>query len=332
MQVSVLWAWKGQLQLSPYFDSNVQESLSKPVSTVGFKLRGNLSEQVSRSRWRIYGDVLGQTYLDGKFRNESKWVGRMESGFRYALVPKVHLTGQLIHFQKTFYLQERSYRWTEYGTYIQLFPGNKFTFWIGYVLRSTAFKSVDIIRFYENNLEMRVRYAVNSKLSLEGALLSGSINFQNFRALGVEDDMSLILLDLDQEDESIKGLFHLQYQGKVIVGIQSGFESVKSNSVIGKYDQLILRIYLSGRLGQSSFYHLVLQRVDKDYLYTELQGISGFRDPEERIQNRTYIQLEKEFRQGMMGFIQFSLLENETIINRRYYDKKILEAGVKYNL
>ena len=203
---------------------------------------------------------------------------------------------------------------------------------MGYVLRSSVFKSGDLIRFFEDNLEIRVRYAVSSKLSLEGTVLSGLINYQDYDAWSLENDTSLIHLDFDQEDEFTRGLLHLQYRGKMIVGIQTGFESVKSNSVIGKFNQVVLRIYLSGRLGESSFYHLVLQRVDKNYLYPALHGISGFRDPEERIQNRTYIQLERELRHGAMGFIQFSLLENETIYNQRYYDKKMVELGVKYDL
>lgn len=332
LSLSTVRGWNGQFQLSPYLDSNVQESLAQATPSYGLKLRGNLNEQLSRKQWKIYGDALGQTFMDGKFREESKWIARMESGFRYILTSRLHLTGQLTHFRKMFYSLERSYRWTEYGTYLQIFPRKSLTVWMGYVLRSSVFKSGDLIRFFEDNLEIRVRYAVSSKLSLEGTVLSGLINYQDYDAWSLENDTSLIHLDFDQEDEFTRGLLHLQYRGKMIVGIQTGFESVKSNSVIGKFNQVVLRIYLSGRLGESSFYHLVLQRVDKNYLYPALHGISGFRDPEERIQNRTYIQLERELRHGAMGFIQFSLLENETIYNQRYYDKKMVELGVKYDL
>jgi len=243
----------------------VEESLSNPDPTYGLKLRGNLNNQISRPRWRLYGDLLGQTFLDGKFRDERKLVANMEFGFRYALSSRVNLMGRLSHFQKTFYSQSRSYRWTEYGTYLQFSPLHKITTWINYIRKSTAFRSGNTIRFYEDNFEIRGRYTFNPRLSLEGIASSGSIAYKDYEAWDVESDTSLIMLGFDQNDKFLRGLFHFRYQGKLILGIQTGFESVTSNSVIGEFEQMIYRIYLSGRWGSSNFYHLVLQRVNKDY-------------------------------------------------------------------
>lgn len=330
---STLSAWSGQIQFSPYLDSNVGESLTKkPDPTYGLKLRGGVNGQVSRSQWRLHTDLLAQTFLDGKFKEESKWVANMESGFQYALLRKLYLTGQLTHFQKMFYSQERSYRWTEYSTHLQVSPAGNLMIWIGYVLKSTVFRTGETIRFYERNREIRGRYTFNPWLYLEGVATSGSIGYKNFGAWGVEDVTSLVPLDFDQKDKFTRGLIHLRYQGKAICGIQVGFESVNSNSIIGKFDLVIFRVYLTARLGKSNFSHFVLQRVDKDYQYPAIEGISDFRDPEERIQNRTYLQLERELREGTMGFIQFSLLKNETILNQKYYDKTMVEFGIKYEL
>lgn len=204
------------------------------------------------------------------------------------------------------------------------------TGWAGYVVKSTAFRTGETTRFYENDLEVRGRYTFGRRFSLEGVATSGAIIYRDYEAWGVGDDTSLVRLDFDQQDEFTKVLLHLRYQGKVIAGFQTGFEQVSSNSIIGEYNEVIYRLYLSGRLGKSYFYHLVFQRVDKDYEYPLLQGVTGFRDPEERIQNRTYLQLETEFGNGSVGFIQISLLENETILNQRYYDKMMLEFGLKH--
>ena len=296
------------------------------------KLKGSLAQDYTRDQWEIYGDLLGQTFLDAVFWDESKLVANLESGFRYGITPKMFLLGQLTHFEKIFYRQARSYRWTEYRNYLQLFSQNATTLWLGYSLRSTSFRTGETVRFSEDDFEIRGRYVFNSRLYMEGTAATGSVNYRNFLAWRVENDALPVLSDVNQTDESSRGSVHLRYRGKVIVGMQVGFERVTSNSVIGEYDLTSYRIYLSGRRGKSDFYHVVIQRMDKHYEYPALQGVSGFRDPEERIQNRTYVQWEHLLPSGAMGFVQISLLKNETILNQRYYNKFIMELGAKYSL
>ena len=330
--ISKLSAVKGQFYLSPYFDSNVQESLNNPEPTYGIKLRGNLAHAISRSRWKIFGDLLTQTFLDVLFINESKLVIHTEMGLQYRLLPELHLLGQWIHFQKEFYEKSRSYRWSEFRTYLQISPSKKFTAWIGYLPRSSTFITYNTIRFYEDNWEVRTRHNFTSRLSLEGSATISTITYEDYPAWGMVNDTLRVPLDFDQKDKSMNGLIHFRYQGKIIVGVQVGYESVSSNSVIGEFDLISFRGYLSGRIGKSNFYHLVLQRMDKNYQYPRLRGIAGYRDPEEKIQNRTYVQFEHVLKNSATGFIQISFLENETILNLRYYDKTLIEIGVKYEL
>ncbi len=326
----VLSAAGVQFHVSPYFDSNVQEALADPEPTFGLKLRGNLNRETSGPRWNLYGNVLSLTFLDAKYPSESKLVGHIESGFRYRLLSRLSFTGHLIYFQKAFYWQRRSYRWTEGNSYVQWSPIRRFTFWAGYAHKSTAFKFRETIRYYEDSFEIRVLRLFARRFSIEGEAAFGTVDYRDYTAWTVEDDSNLVSLHIDQEDEFVRGLVHIRYQGRVITGVQGGYESASSNSVVGEYDQIVFRIYISGRLGNSIFYHFVLQRVDKHYRYPELQGITGFRDPEERIQNRTHARLERELGTGVLGFFQMSFLENETILNQRYYDKTVLELGVKY--
>jgi len=192
-------------------------------------------------------------------------------------------------------------------------------------------ETTDKFRFGEDNFEFRGRYRINPRIFLEGTLTGSNIVHKDFNAVGVVDD-SLVFLEYPQKDNGIEGLIHVRYQGKIIAGVQIGIGVIGSNSVIGEFSLVSYHAYISGKLGPSTFYHFVFRRIDKEYQYPELEGESRYRDPEEPTQNLGHFRLEQVLRGGSIGYLQISLLGNETIFNQRYYDKTMVEVGIKCEL
>ena len=329
---STLEAVDGQLQFSSYYDSNVREALTVPDPTLGLTLRGRLSHEIRPPRLNIFGEILTQANLDALFQEESKLIINAELDFRYTLSQALNVLGNLSHFQKSFYNHTGSYLWTEYSTFLQYSPRSRYSGWLGYRHRKKTLETTDRYRFGEDNLEFRGRYRINPRIFLEGTLTGSNIVHTDFNAVGVVDDTSLVSLEYPQKDKGIEGLIHVRYRGKIIVGVQIGIGIVGSNSVIGEFNLVSYRAYISGKLGPSTFYHIVFRRIDKDYQYPELEGESRYRDPEEPTQNLGHFRLEKVLKGRSIGYIQISLLENETIFNQRYYDKTMVEIGIKHEL
>jgi len=329
---STLEAVDGQLQFSTYYDSNVREALTDPDPTSGLTLRGRLSHDISRPRLNIYGEILTQANLDAIFPGESKLIVNTDLNFRYALFKSTYILGQLSHFQKSFYNHTSSYLWTEYNTFLQFSPITGYSGWLGYRHRGKTLETTDKFRFGEDNFEFRGRYRINPRIFLEGTLTGSNIVHKDFNAIGVVDDTSLVFLEYPQKDKGIEGLIHVRYRGKIIVGVQIGIGVIGSNSVIGEFSLVSYHAYISGKLGPSTFYHFVFRRIDKEYQYPELEGESRYRDPEEPTQNLGHFRLEQVLRGGSIGYLQISLLVNETIFNQRYYDKTMVEVGIKCEL
>lgn len=329
-QYSTLQAVDGQLQFSSYFDTNVRESLNVPESTFGLATRGRLNHDISRQRTNVYGEILAQVNLDAHFLGESKLIVNADLDFQYTLNKSICILGQLSHFQKSFYNRTGSYLWNEYNTFLRFLPTPRFSGWFGYRHRSKSLESKDKYRFGEDNLEFRGRYNIDPKIFLESTISRSNIDHMDFSAVEVADDTSLIFLGYPQKDKGINGLFHLRYWGKVIIGVQLGIGVVESNSVIGEFSFVNYHAYLSGQLSPTIFYHVVFRRLDKAYQYPALEGESKYRDPEEPTQNLTHIRLEKVLGNSYIGYVQMNLLQNETIYNHQYYDKTMIELGIKY--
>ncbi len=328
---STLEAVDGQLQFSTYYDSNVREALPDPDPTLGLTLRGRLSHEIHPRRLNIFGEILTQANLDAIFQDESKLIVNAELDFRYTLSRALHIMGNLSHFQKSFYSHTGSYLWTEYSTFLQYSPRSRYSGWLGYRYRKNTLEVKDRFRFGEDNFEFRGRYNINSKIFLESTITRSNIVHEDFNAVDVEDDTLLVPLGYPQNDTGVQGQLHLRYLGKKkIIGLQVGIGDVKSNSVIGEFNFISYYAYLSGQLGPSTFYHVVFRRVDKEYQYPALEGISEYRDPEEPVQNLTHIRLERALSGNSIGYVQISILKNETIFNQRYYDKTLIEFGIKY--
>lgn len=329
---STLEAVDGQLQFSTYYDSNVREALTDPDPTSGLTLRGRLSHEIHPRRLNIFGEVLTQANLDALFQEESKLIINAELDFRYAWSQALHVLGNLSHFQKSFYNHTGSYLWTEYSTFLQYSPRSRYSGWLGYRYRKKTLETTDRYQFGEDNLEFRGRYHINPRVFLEGTLTGSNIVHKDFNAIGVVDDTLLVFLGYPQKDEGIEGLIHVRYRGKIIAGVQIGIGAIGSNSVIGEFSLVSYHAYISGKLGPSTFYHFVFRRIDKEYQYPELESESRYRDPEEPTQNLGHFRLEQVLRGGSIGYLQISLLENETIFNQRYYDKTMVEVGIKCDL
>ncbi len=330
--LSGVWCQKASLQVATYFDSNVDEALTETVPTVGFKLRGNLNHRIITQDWQIDGNILTQTYLDAILPTQSKLVVNSGLGLRYFFTPALQAVGGLNHFQKAFYDQGPSYRWTDYALNMRHRPADKLSIGAGWSHRTTNYTSLDSIKFLGRLVELRIGYHLTQNWLLEGLVRNRKTTFRDYPAQGVLNDTTLVQLGRSQRDDARSVQFHTRYQGKMIVGASLRYEQVTSNSVTGGFNLLNGRAYLSCRLGKTTMLHFIIQRVDKNYRRGDLSGVTAYRDPEERIQNRTYLQLERQLKPSVIGYLQMSHLANETLVNQRYYNKTMLELGIKFKL
>ncbi|MFH1852707.1 MAG: hypothetical protein ABIA75_10210 [Candidatus Neomarinimicrobiota bacterium] len=321
------------LQISTYFDSNVSESSTRPMSSLGLKLRGNLEHGIVGKTWSAGGYLLTQTYLDAIYREQSKMVVNSGLNLGYRISPALQAEASFDHFQKSFYSDSYSYRWSDYrGGLVYGDRDGRRTTRLYLLRRSTVYSVLDSIKILFSGGEWRYTGRFDQHWLLAIISRGGHTDYENYPAWAVENDTTLIPLDHDQSDRQISGTLHFRYQGRLIFGLAGDYELNKSNSAIGDYHQFGGRGYLSARLGDKVMLHVIIQRVNKLYRRADLAGISAYRDPEERIQNRTYLQLERTLTANGIGYLQFSLLANETVLNRQYYNKGIVEAGIKFKL
>ena len=320
-----------QIQSATYFDSNVRESLNAPEPTFGLIFRGRMRHGMRADRLTVSGDLLGQVNLDAVLSAESQLLANAYLGVQYRITRALFLQGNWSHFQKSYFGRTGSYAWTNYDASIRFSPTSRYTGWLGYRHKKKTLETTERFRFGEDNLEVRGRYNITSKIFLEGVLTGTRIVHTDFNAVGVADDTSLIFLEYPQRDRGVEGHLHMRYRGKAITGMQISFGNIHSNSSIGAYTSLGFQVYVSGRLRPSTYYHLVFRLLEKHYAFPELGGQSRYRDPEEQVQNLAHVRLERVLGSSI-GYLQISLLQNETIFNQRYYDKAMVEIGFKYEL
>lgn len=321
-----------QLQFSTYYDSNVSESTTSPDSTFGFTARGRLSEVRRLSRVSLSGEILAQTYFDVYDQDEYKLIFNGVLGLRYSLSNSLQIRGQFQHFLKSFLYASESYDWTLFSTTLQYSHHSRYAVWLSYLHRYKILEGNGQYRFIEENLELNHRYHFNTRWLLEGSLLISDLTHTDFDALDVIQDTSLISLGFPRKDRGFGGVIHLRYHGSIIIGSRIGARTVRSNSAIGDYNLRLYQVYLSGNLGQSTYYHMIYRLVDKDYRYPQLEGMSWYRDPEEHDQNLTHLRLERMMSDNGIIYMQLSFLRNETILNHQYYSKTMIEIGLKYEL
>lgn len=318
----------GDYRLSPYFDSNVRESPDDPFSSGGLKIGAQLSHQRFHPRWNGNGNVQARVFLDGRIPQESKVALNVESGLQYTLSPLFYSVFHFGYFHKSFLWRSRDYRRSEAIAGLGVNPSPAVSAKASFQWRNTRFVPLETFRFTDRSLELSLDYAVSRQVSARAAGSMGRVHYRDFPAYFLSRDSLLVPLDDSQQDEFFRGLIHLRYRGRMVLGVQASVQTVSSNSVVGEFDMVIYRAYLSGRSGRFNFFHLVYQRVDKRYRYPGFRVESGYRDPEEKIQNQTHFRWERTVAPNAAVFLQISLLQNETIWNQLYYNKVLAELGI----
>ncbi|MEE9162351.1 MAG: hypothetical protein V3U35_05205 [Candidatus Neomarinimicrobiota bacterium] len=321
-----------QLQFSTYFDSNVREDLVSPSPSAGLTLRGRLSSRWQRPSLEFSADLLGQSVVDATIPTESKLLIDAGIGASYSITGALRVSGQVNHFQKALYVGTGSYAWTDLESIVRFTPTPRFGLRLGYRYRRKTLAATQRLRFGEDNLELKGRYNLNSQSFIESGITGSNVIHRDFSALVAAGDSLLVPLAAPQEDRGLEGWLHVRRGGRTIVGLQFGFGEVRSNSVIGGYTKISARAYLSGQLRRTTFYHIDIRLIHKAYAFPNVVGESRYRDPEEPLQNMAHIRLERALNVRSIGYIQVSRLQNETSFNQRYYDKTMVEVGVKLGL
>lgn len=113
---------------------------------------------------------------------------------------------------------------------------------------------------------------------------------------------------------------------------ECGYELRTSNSVLGEFAQFRAGMTISGRLSKNMLYHLAGYLAKKRYATTITGGRTQYRDPEQPAQNRLYLRIERKYAPASALYFQISYLNNETLVNRVYYNKALVEIGFKYSL
>ena len=328
----ILDAAESQLQFSTYFDSNALETLNAPTPSSGISLRGRMNNQWQWDELGISGNLMGQVILNAALPRESKLLFDANLDAVYALSAALVIRGQIKRFQKALYAGAGSYAWTDAETFVRFSSVPGYSLWLGYRTRRKSLEASQRLRFTEDNLEMRARYRLSTRSIIEGTLTGSRVIHRDFNAVAVAEDTLLIPLAYAQDDRGLDGWLHVRRGGRTIVGLQFGGGTVRSNSVIGAFIIVSARAYISGQLRPATFYHIDLRLINKTYAFPSLQGESRYRDPEEPLQNMAHFRLEQALGGRGIGYLQVSRLQNETSINQRYYDKTMVEIGVKLDL
>lgn len=314
-----------------YFDSNLREDADRGVSSVGLKLRGNLAHGVDHRKNHFYGTILAQAHLDAIYREQSKLIVNSGAGISRALAQKLFGTVEFSHFQKSFNEAEYTYRWSQLAANLTLQPGRTWSITGDLSRRLTNFALLDSVRFNETQLALKLTNKYRRHWLIAANIALGRIDFENYHAQELVNDTSLVHGSVNQCDRLVRTGLSVRYQRRLIVGARITWEGLNSNSAAGDYRALRGRFYLSCHLPAGLLLHFYIHRVKKIYPQRYPAIVTINRDPEERIQNRVYLRLERSLTPAIL-FMQLGRLSNETIMNQKYYNKLQLETGVIFNL
>ena len=320
-----------QFQLATYFDSNASEAAALSYSTFGLSLRGLWQQDYSRNKFRMSGQLLGQAFLDPMFGYGEKYILRGHLDLHYELSKTSEIYSSAVRFQKVLNGDSGTYARTEYQSQFRVYPSPNFSGLIGYKIRTKLLHYYTQYRFTEHIFETQVKYRFNSKYHLVTSVRGRTLHHRDLKARSLGSTGNLVNHTYSQRDWGFEASTNLRYSGTFLAGIQLGAEAVYSNSELNQYDMVFLHSYFTTRLGTSTYLHLVFRRIDKHYRYPHILNESLYRDPEEALQNLFHLRFEREFSRKRIIYLQFSLLSNETTINRQYYEKAFIETGFKYS-
>ncbi|MBC8192329.1 MAG: hypothetical protein ISR87_00565 [Candidatus Marinimicrobia bacterium] len=325
-------SYEKQLNLSTYFDSNPRENLTNIESTFGLKARGLMRFEQDRQNAHFYGSILGQGFLEPALFLDSKVVVNGELGGHYKFARGYRMDAGLKTFQKLYFDElQRSGR-TTLSVSIKRLRSQKMQQELG--VRSTA-SHIDygtLFQYYDQRMFLKLTRRLTSDFQAEFSAHLGQIDYSDYPARILIGNFLELSNTENQQDFTRTLGIHLKHLGKMIWGVAVNFEDINSNSTTAESNVWSAKLYASGRLSDQVFFHVVLNGMKKFYAQTDFLEATPYRDPEENIQNQLHIQLERVIHPSRVLYIQYSLIKNETIFNHWYYNKNLIEIGVKLTL
>jgi len=322
-------AWETQANLSSYYDSNPRENIERREPTFGLKARGLLRFDKTSPSGRLFGSILGQGFIEPALFLDSKVILNSELGGSYQLFQGYRFRSVLTTFQKLYFEDfQRTARTTLSGS-IKRHKSRVRQQELG--LRRSDFR-IDfgtLFHYVDHRVFLNLTRQIGADFQAELSTQIGRIDYQDYPARILRgDSLSLSPLEDQQDNTQMLGL-HVKHMGKVIWGVAINFENIRSNSAIEEAQVWSMKLYASGRLSEQLFFHIVLNGMKKGYAHTDFFEATPYRDPEENIQNQFHVQLERVVHPSRVLYIQYSYIKNETVFNHWFYDKNLIETGVK---
>lgn len=336
-----------QFNFSPYYDSNIIESLANPVSGYGFNLRAKTSEDFRAGHFEIRTGLLAQGYLETEIYEESKviivpqiYVSHPISsnsilylsneGF-YKRFPDKHSVDLNIEGMESTSSQKRYRYWVDTQFGLQTRIDDNLQSSVSFRYRPTTVENLRMYQYETFLTQWKTKVYLGSHFNLSTGLGYVNTQHRDFLARKLNSNSSLVRSEHPQRDYGLRLEAQLQYRGSVIAGVRLLGESIRSNSVVGRYVQARIEPYASGYIGSKFFYHFAFEFSYKEYEHENQQIIIGYRDPEGPAQNRAHLKIERFIGDDLLSFIQVSMFRNESIIVGRYYDKTIAQIGLEYS-
>jgi len=331
--VGLIFPADKQFLLSTYLDSNPIESLSNPEPTWGLKLQEKVVLRSVYKAWDLNSTFVGQGFLEPSLILDSKLVGSAMIIARRALIKTWSFNTHLESFQKLYLKELQLSSRSMMSIALERRPDKQTKQSLGISgLRSQIDRGA-LYSYLEGQAFLELWRPLTSTLRSEIKLTLGQARFNDLPVRELTDSSTVFIVEgKDQKDQFGRLTIHLRHQGRMIYGLALTHEIVASNSIFGEAKTWLVKIYASQRMGKHSYLHLVLQGMDKNYQHRDLNALNLFRDPEEIIQNQIHCQLERVIDPNRSIYLQYGYLKNETIFNQWFYEKQILEVGLKLSL
>lgn len=321
-----------QLTLSSFIDSNPRENIDDTQSVFGLKARGLIRFDETQEHSRLYGSLLGQGFYEPGLFLDSKLIMNAELGGQYVLASAWRLDASVKSFQKLYFEDiQRSGR-TTLDMAVQHSNVSGLKQRVGISQAASHIQSTTLFKYTDRQGYLSLSQGFTPRLSGEISFQLSQVDYHNYAARELEDDSLFYNNSEDQKDQSWLMGLHVRYTGKFICGASLSYEDVSSNSSLDEARILAAKLYLSGRLSQKIFIHVVLQGMNKYYEHTLSTEVNHYRDPEENIQNQLHLQLERVFSPKRLLYVQYSYIKNETVFNHWFYNKSLIETGIKFTL
>ena len=325
-------AWEHQLNFSTYFDSNPRENIENKEPTYGLKARGLMRFEQESSKGRLYGSMLGQGFLEPALFLDSKVIFNGEVGGHYSLIRGYLISTRLQTFQKLYFDDlQRSGHTTVSGS-IKRLKSHKSQQELGIRRTGSFIDYGSLFQYTEKSVYLKYTQHLKSEFQAVFTTQFGRVDYRDYLArILVSESMVLNGTDYQIDFSRMFGI-HVKHLGKMIWGVSVNFEDINSNSATAESKIWAGKVYVSGRLSDQLFYHVMINGMKKYYAQPEILEATPYRDPEENIQNQLHIQLERVIHPSRVLYIQYSYIQNETIFNHWFYDKNLIETGIKVTL